>query len=173
MQKEKIKSMVILWLDYRGSVVHLKILRGIFWVQYKSTALVAQCWLPQKNNFSLSLGKKKERKKERRKLKRKKLRPFHTKNDNVSVTYVTFVPWRRERRRHVDDQRIGNLQPDLTAIRTYFTRWLIHMNLYNLTCTNSYGFCQIVRILRVAQFVWICTNDLHLTPPLNLPVTGV
>lgn len=34
-------------------------------------------------------------------------------------------------------------QPDLTAIRTYFTRWLIR------------------------------TNDLQLTPPLNLPVTGV
>ncbi len=34
-------------------------------------------------------------------------------------------------------------QPDLTAIRTYFMRWLIR------------------------------TNDLHLTPPPNLPVTGV
>ncbi len=24
-------------------------------------------------------------------------------------------------------------QPDLTAIRTYFTRWLIHKNVYDLT----------------------------------------
>ncbi len=26
---------------------------------------------------------------------------------NVSVKYVTLVPWRRERRRHVEDRRIG------------------------------------------------------------------
>ncbi len=32
-------------------------------------------------------------------------------------------------------------QPDLTAIRTYFTRWLIRTNSYNLTLTNSYNFC--------------------------------
>ncbi len=30
-----------------------------------------------------------------------------------------------------------NLQSDLTAIRTYFTRWLIRTNLYDLTRTNS------------------------------------
>ncbi len=64
-------------------------------------------------------------------------------------------------------------QPDLIAICTYFTRWLIRTNSYNLTRTNSYDFCQIVHILRVTQFVWICTNYLHLTPPLNLPFTGI
>ncbi len=32
-------------------------------------------------------------------------------------------------------------QPDLTAIRTYFTRWLIRTNSYDLTRTNSYDFC--------------------------------
>ncbi len=36
-------------------------------------------------------------------------------------------------------------------------------NSYDLTRTISYDFCQIVRILRVAQFVRICRNDLHLT----------
>ncbi len=38
-------------------------------------------------------------------------------------------------------------RPDLMAICTYFTKWLIHMNSYDLTHTNSYDFCQIVRIL--------------------------
>ncbi len=33
------------------------------------------------------------------------------------------------------------VQPDLTAIRTYFTRWLIRTNSYDLTRTNSYDFC--------------------------------
>ncbi len=32
-------------------------------------------------------------------------------------------------------------QPDFMAIRTYFTRWLIRMNPYDLTRTNSYDFC--------------------------------
>ncbi len=41
---------------------------------------------------------------------------------------------------------IQHNQPDLTVNRTYIT-----------SC----------------HFVWICTNDLHLTPPLNLPITGV
>ncbi len=80
-----------------------------------------------KNYFSLSLGKK-EKKRKKRKLKSKKLRPFHTKNDNFSVLYVTIIPWSREQRRHVDDRGIGNLQPDLKAIRTYFTKWLIRTN---------------------------------------------
>ncbi len=31
----------------------------------------------------------------------------------------------------------GHSQPDLTAIRTYFTRWLIHTNSYDLTRTTS------------------------------------
>ncbi len=31
--------------------------------------------------------------------------------------------------------------PDLTAVRTYFMRWLIHTNSYDLTHTNSYKFC--------------------------------
>ncbi len=35
----------------------------------------------------------------------------------------------------------GFVQPDLTAIRTYFTRWLIRTNSYDLTRTNSYDFC--------------------------------
>ncbi len=42
-------------------------------------------------------------------------------------------------------------QPDLTIIRIYFTRWLICMNSYDLTCTNSYDFCWIVHILQVAN----------------------
>ncbi len=33
-------------------------------------------------------------------------------------------------------------QPDLTAIRTYFTRWLIRTNSYDLTRTNSYVFAK-------------------------------
>ncbi len=33
-------------------------------------------------------------------------------------------------------------QPDLTAIRTYFTRWLIRTNSYDLTRTNSYDFAK-------------------------------
>ncbi len=32
-------------------------------------------------------------------------------------------------------------QLDLTAIRIYFTRWLILMNSYDLTRTNSYDLC--------------------------------
>ncbi len=31
-------------------------------------------------------------------------------------------------------------RPDLTAIRTYFTRWLNRTNSYDLTHTNSYDF---------------------------------
>ncbi len=42
----------------------------------------------------------------------------------------------------------------IMAIRTYFTRWLIH--------TTSF-----------VQIHKMCTNDLHITLPLNLPVTGV
>ncbi len=38
---------------------------------------------------------------------------------------------------------LGFNQPDLTAIHTYFTRWLIRTNLYDLTRTNSYDFCQM------------------------------
>ncbi len=34
-----------------------------------------------------------------------------------------------------------SVQPDLTAIRTYFTRWLSRTNSYDLTRTNSYDFC--------------------------------
>ncbi len=34
-----------------------------------------------------------------------------------------------------------NLYIDLTAIRTYFTRWLIRTNSYDLTRTDSYDFC--------------------------------
>ncbi len=37
---------------------------------------------------------------------------------------------------------------------------------------RTYDFCEIICILRVAQFVWICTTALRLTPALNLPVTG-
>ncbi len=36
---------------------------------------------------------------------------------------------------------LQEIQPDLTAIRTYFTRWLIRTNSYDLTRTNSYDFC--------------------------------
>lgn len=36
-----------------------------------------------------------------------------------------------------------------------------HGNSYIYTCTNSQDFCQIVRILRVAQFVLICTKGLR------------
>ncbi len=32
-------------------------------------------------------------------------------------------------------------QPALTAIRTYLMRWLIRMNPYDLTRTNSYELC--------------------------------
>ncbi len=41
-------------------------------------------------------------------------------------------------------------QPDLTEIHTYFTRWLIHMNSFDLTCTihmifaKSYGFYELL-----------------------------
>jgi len=31
---------------------------------------------------------------------------------------------------------VGFIQPDLTGIRTNFTRWLIRNNLYDLTRTN-------------------------------------
>ncbi len=34
-------------------------------------------------------------------------------------------------------------QPALTAIRTYFMRWLIHLNPYDLTRTNSYKFYEL------------------------------
>ncbi len=33
-------------------------------------------------------------------------------------------------------------QHDLTAIRTYFTRWLIRTKSYDLTLTNEYDFCK-------------------------------
>ncbi len=39
------------------------------------------------------------------------------------------------------NKHIWLIQPDLTAIRTYFTRWLIRTNSYDLTRTNSYDFC--------------------------------
>ncbi len=42
----------------------------------------------------------------------------------------------------------------IMAIRTYFTRWLIH--------TTSF-----------VQIHKMCTNDLHITLPLNLLITGV
>ncbi len=54
---------------------------------------------------------------------------------------------------------------DLMAIHTYFKRWLIHTNSYDLTRTKFINFLLILRILRVAQFVWICTNYLHLSGP--------
>ncbi len=55
---------------------------------------------------------------------------------------------------------------DLTVIRTYFTRWLIHTTSHvqiHKIFAKSYVFYELA----------ICMNDLHLTPPLNLPVTGV
>ncbi len=35
-----------------------------------------------------------------------------------------------------------SFQPDLMAIRTYFTRWLIRTNSYDLARTNSYDFAK-------------------------------
>ncbi len=60
----------------------------------------------------------------------------------------------------VDCPILQHIQPDLMAICTYFTRWLIRTT--SLVQIQYFMSC---------QFVWICTNDLHLTPPLN--VTGV
>ncbi len=37
-------------------------------------------------------------------------------------------------------RKVKHCMPDLSAIRTYFTRWLIRMNLYDLTCTKSHDF---------------------------------
>ncbi len=75
------------------------------------------------------------------------------------------------------------LQRYLTAIRTYFTRWLIHMNSYDLTRTilydlskphwwvglgaglgvgHSYKFIRIGNSWNtydLAKIVWICTSE--------------
>ncbi len=49
-------------------------------------------------------------------------------------------------------------------------------NLYEFVWTHSYKFIRFLLNLTYftsCQFVGICTNDLHLTPPLSLPVTWV
>ncbi len=49
-------------------------------------------------------------------------------------------------------------------------------NSYEFVWPHSYKFIRFLlnrTYFTSCQFVWICTNDLHLTPPLNLPVTGV
>ncbi len=49
-------------------------------------------------------------------------------------------------------------------------------NSYEFVRPHSYKFIRFLvnrTYFTSCQFVWICTNDLHLTLPLNLPITGV
>ncbi len=66
-------------------------------------------------------------------------------------------------------QSYRHFQLNLMAICTYFTRLLIHTT----SLVQIHDFCKIIRILWVPQFVWIHTNYLPLTPPLNFPLIGV
>ncbi len=63
-------------------------------------------------------------------------------------------------------QNLQKCQPDLMAIRT---RWLIRTNLYDLTNLDLVQ----NRTYFTSCTIWICANDLHLTPPQQLPITGV
>ncbi len=63
------------------------------------------------------------------------------------VLTITYKPFQTERH-------------DLMAIRAYFMRWLIRTT---SLFAKSYVFYELL----------IRTNDLHLTPSLNLPVTGL
>ncbi len=49
-------------------------------------------------------------------------------------------------------------------------------NSYEFVRPQSYKFIRFLlnrTYFTSCEIVWICTNDLHLTPPLNLTVTGV
>ncbi len=58
-----------------------------------------------------------------------------------SFTHPHVIPKLYEFLSYVEIRYCEEYQLDLTAIRTYFTRWLILMNSYDLTRTNSYDFC--------------------------------
>lgn len=71
-------------------------------------------------------------------------------------------------------QSSQHFQLKLMDICTYFTRWLIHTNLYDLTRIKIHMiFAKSYVFYEFPQFMWICTNYLPLTPPLNLPLIGV
>jgi len=84
--------------------------------------------------------------------------------------YELSIPSMLKKQTGSDQMRLGSVvgfQPDLTAIRTNFTRWLIHTNSQDLT-----------RILLNRTYFSNCPirmnpNNLHLTPPLNLTITRV
>ncbi len=73
---------------------------------------------------------------------------------------------------HSDDMRVRKCLADFHFRENYDTIYEV-ANSYDLTLQNSYDFCKIVRVLRVANSYEFVTNDLHLTLPLNLPVSGV
>ncbi len=65
-----------------------------------------------------------------------------------------------------------------TPARSHGNSYIIYevANLYEFVRTHSYKFIRFLLNLTYftsCQFVGICTNDLHLTPPLSLPVTWV
>ncbi len=62
---------------------------------------------------------------------------------------------------------------ELVKNHTYFTKWLIRTNVYELVRTNSCDLWKIARILWSCKFVGICTKDFDLTPSLNLTIAEI
>lgn len=63
---------------------------------------------------------------------------------NIIILDIIFTEW---------------FQPNLMAIGTQFTRWLIWTNSYHLILMNSYDLREIVYILRGGKYVGIRTKD--------------
>ncbi len=74
-------------------------------------------------------------------------------------------------------QLVQNAAPRVPA-RSHGNSYIFYevANSYEFVRPHSYKFIRFLlnrTYFTSCQIVWICTNDLHLTPPLNLTVTGV